>query len=575
MIVQESKSTILIQSKQGFGKAAADRVAQDTEFSVILATDDQTAKSLYEEHSAGVFAAIIDCGSCGKERQEILDSFLERGLPVIVLTSEINDQDGQALWKRGVFDIVYDDLRGIEHVVCSLNRLARNRRTKVLAVDDCPIFRTSLVHKLGNQCFLVFEAANGIEALAVLKKEPDIRIVVADYSMPEMDGFEMTRSLRVEFAEDELAIIGLSGIEDKYLAARFMKFGANDFLYKDDLVDEELYARLNLWASHLELIRDLKNTGINDPLTGLYSRRYLYDYGKRVVESASYSEQTVCAVIEIDYFSMLIEGLGYEAGDFAVQSTAGFIKSFLSADDIVARIDDCRFCVLFDSVQSHAVFTLLEKMRQQIAVQPFVQGDGLKIDLTISVGCWSGEKVPFATLVDKAAQLVGEVQLYSGNGVIVCSGDTRYATPDMQAEQNGRCDVCETLSTIKGKDDQPHAAKKVLLVDDSKIIKKIVGGYLQRIGNIEYQEARNGRDGLEKLRAEKFDIVFFDIAMPVMNGLQAAAIARKEYPDLVIIMLTAEHTMRREAADIGVNGYLTKPFNFAAVRDCLTEHGLI
>ena len=61
---------------------------------------------------------------------------------------------------------------------------------------------------------------------------PDIKILITDYNMPRMDGFELVKTIRGKYEKTDLVIIGLSSDEDGSLSARFIKNGANDFLRK-------------------------------------------------------------------------------------------------------------------------------------------------------------------------------------------------------------------------------------------------------------------------------------------------------------------------------------------------------
>ncbi len=105
----------------------------------------------------------------------------------------------------------------------------------------------------------------------------------------------------------------------------------------------------------------------------------------------------------------------------------------------------------------------------------------------------------------------------------------------------------------------------ILLVDDSSVMRKIITRNLRqtgiKIGNL--LEASNGREALEQLSSNTFDLIFCDVNMPEMDGLTFLKEMRSnpEYNDTKIVMLTTESSMeyKMEARENGANGYLTKP----------------
>jgi CheY-like chemotaxis protein len=106
-----------------------------------------------------------------------------------------------------------------------------------------------------------------------------------------------------------------------------------------------------------------------------------------------------------------------------------------------------------------------------------------------------------------------------------------------------------------------RSGKKLLVVDDTEFFQKLVSEYLRSQGH-EVKVAGNGRQGLEQLEAETFDLVVCDIEMPVMDGLAFARKAR-ENPRLAGIPLVALTTLntpesRAAAMDSGFAAYEVK-----------------
>jgi len=104
---------------------------------------------------------------------------------------------------------------------------------------------------------------------------------------------------------------------------------------------------------------------------------------------------------------------------------------------------------------------------------------------------------------------------------------------------------------------------KVLIVEDSPTMRQLICFALKRLRGIHIIEASDGVDGLKKLAAEKFDLIFTDINMPIMDGLKLVSLLRNDvnYKDTPIIVITTEGAQedRERALALGANDYITKP----------------
>jgi two-component system chemotaxis response regulator CheY len=107
---------------------------------------------------------------------------------------------------------------------------------------------------------------------------------------------------------------------------------------------------------------------------------------------------------------------------------------------------------------------------------------------------------------------------------------------------------------------------RVLIIDGSAVMRKIVERALRQGGLdlAEVLEAGNGAEGLEKVQKGKLDLIFSDIDMPVMDGLEFLKnlIGVECAKGVPVVMITAEGSEARvvEALTSGAKGYLRKPF---------------
>jgi len=111
----------------------------------------------------------------------------------------------------------------------------------------------------------------------------------------------------------------------------------------------------------------------------------------------------------------------------------------------------------------------------------------------------------------------------------------------------------------------------VLLVDDNAAVLRALSRTL-RDDELEVYTAADADDALEVLRKHLIDIILTDIDMPGMSGFELLAIVRREFPDMIRMMLTGDATTERAVAAINegeVARFFPKPVDGAALRATL------
>ncbi|WP_275556544.1 chemotaxis response regulator CheY [Mixta sp. Marseille-Q2659] len=114
---------------------------------------------------------------------------------------------------------------------------------------------------------------------------------------------------------------------------------------------------------------------------------------------------------------------------------------------------------------------------------------------------------------------------------------------------------------------------RFLVVDDFNTMRRIVRNLLKELGFNNVEEAEDGADALNKLRAGEFDFVISDWNMPNMDGLQLLQTIRADAAlgKLPVLMVTAEAKKENiiAAAQAGASGYVVKPFTAATLEEKL------
>ncbi len=103
--------------------------------------------------------------------------------------------------------------------------------------------------------------------------------------------------------------------------------------------------------------------------------------------------------------------------------------------------------------------------------------------------------------------------------------------------------------------------KRALAIDDSATMRNLVKMALEPEG-FSVDTAENGRDALEKVKNNRYDIIISDINMPEMNGLEFLKEFRSINRTTPVLMLTTETeaSKKQEAKRLGATGWIVKPF---------------
>jgi two-component system chemotaxis response regulator CheY len=120
-------------------------------------------------------------------------------------------------------------------------------------------------------------------------------------------------------------------------------------------------------------------------------------------------------------------------------------------------------------------------------------------------------------------------------------------------------------------------SKRVLVVDDSGTMRKIISRSLHAVGFTEVVEAADGSEGIAAFRNGGFELVITDWNMPNKTGVEMTREIRATGSKAPIVMVTTEgdksHVL--EAIQAGVSDYLVKPFTAELLRDKLVKFAVL
>ena len=228
-----------------FTKMIAQTFKEYFDIDVEICRSFEALQEAYDDGGKPITLAISNINLPGAESGEALNYLVDLSIPTIVFTGTLQDEAREGLLAKEIVDyVIKDNVFAVDMLAESTCRFLTNQRHHVLIVDDSATARALLSTRLKRFNFRVSVAESGAKAIDLLKGNPDIGLVITDYNMPDIDGFELTRRIRAVRGSHELRIIGVSSSDNRHLSARFLKAGGNDFMLRP-FIDEEFYCRVN------------------------------------------------------------------------------------------------------------------------------------------------------------------------------------------------------------------------------------------------------------------------------------------------------------------------------------------
>jgi diguanylate cyclase (GGDEF)-like protein len=150
-------------------------------------------------------------------------------------------------------------------------------------------------------------------------------------------------------------------------------------------------------------VQRAEELSVTDDLTQLYNSRYLSQVLRRETKRASRSGRPLSLLfIDLDGFKSINDSHGHLYGSRALVEAAALIRQSARETDVVARFGGDEFALILPDTGSEGAAAVGERIRDKINAYGFLQGEGLNIHLTVSVGV--------ATLPDVAASAEGLIQ---------------------------------------------------------------------------------------------------------------------------------------------------------------------
>ncbi len=266
------------------------------------------------------------------------------------------------------------------------------RRMKILAAEDNPVFQSMLRSMLNKWNYETIMARDGVEAWDVLQAEDAPRLAILDWMMPGLDGVEICRRVRAARREPYIYILLLTARTESRDLVEGMEAGADDYLTKP-FNAHELRVRLRAGRRILDLQEELlvarealREQATHDALTGLLNRAAIIENLQDELARAGREFHSLAVLlVDLDRFKQINDTRGHPAGDAVLREAARRMKASVRRYDAVGRYGGEEFLIVLPGCSTSDATAQAERLRQSVCAEPF-RFSGSLLTVTCSIG---------------------------------------------------------------------------------------------------------------------------------------------------------------------------------------------
>lgn len=271
----------------------------------------------------------------------------------------------------------------------------------ILVVDDNQLLRSILEDSLTLAGYPVTTAESGEDALSLYRTNL-YPIVITDWVMPGMSGPELCKEIRNEKSSLSYTyIIILTSQESKNDIIVGLESGADEYLIKP-IHKPELHARLKTARRILELeairerhMEEVRGLSFVDPVSGVFSRRYLEDrLPKEIVRAYRYQRPLSVMIAGISDFEQIRVKHGHYACDLVLKAVAEcFVEGIRKDVDWVARYGEGEFLIALPETGAQDAMIVARRLRLRIGSMLIpIHGQEHKLTAVFGVSGFNAEK---------------------------------------------------------------------------------------------------------------------------------------------------------------------------------------
>lgn len=271
-------------------------------------------------------------------------------------------------------------------------------KANILLVEDNKTQATIIKDFLEKNGYRVFTVEDGTSAFKAAKTQ-NIDIILLDRILPDLDGSEVCRWLKLDQGTRDIPIIMLTARGAMSDRVSGLEAGADDYLPKpfdETELNARIYVRLRSKTQQDELkkknrqledmLTRVESLAIMDQLTGLFNRRRFETiFNSEFKRSQRYQVPLSCMMVDIDHFKKINDSFGHQEGDLVLREIAQVIQTTIREVDTPARWGGEEFVVLSPNTTLENGLRAAERVRKAVANHIFKAKEHTRVTVSIGV----------------------------------------------------------------------------------------------------------------------------------------------------------------------------------------------
>jgi len=198
------KNILIVDDSKSVCAALEIMVSEELGYYPVIAHSKKEAAQKLLEYKGKIAVALLDLGLADAPNGEVVEYVTKFDIPSIVLTGDSDCED--EFRNKDIVDyVVKDNGFAFEYIISLVRKIVLCEGMKVLVVDDSKSAAFYIIDLLKRYRLNCIYAKDGLKAIKKLEENKDIRLIITDYNMPNMDGLELTKNIRRDYPKGKVS----------------------------------------------------------------------------------------------------------------------------------------------------------------------------------------------------------------------------------------------------------------------------------------------------------------------------------------------------------------------------------